>query len=71
MVPPALFVVQYFMPPITVTLTESEACHIRELVQEDREASLAAIRFFPNGIPEFHEVMAELDSGILEKFKDA
>ena len=62
------------MPEITVTLTETEACHIRELIEEDKVASEAAPRYFPNSSPEvkrFHEIMVELDNGLLEKFKDA
>jgi hypothetical protein len=58
------------MPEITITLTETEACHIRELVQEDQQVNERATRFFPNDC-DFNKVMAELDTGILEKLKDA
>jgi len=63
------------MPPITVTLTETEACHIRELIEKDKEASAAAIRLFATRERTldfgFHELMVGLDDGLLEKFKDA
>jgi hypothetical protein len=58
------------MPPVTVTLTETEACHVRELIQEDRETSITAIRLFPED-RDFHEALLELDEGLLEKLKDA
>lgn len=58
------------MPPITITLTESEATHVRELIEVDKEGSTRAISLFPDG-KWYHEVMVELDEGILKKFKDA
>jgi hypothetical protein len=61
------------MPPITVTLTETEACHIRELVKEDRQGRETALRHFPNTdevVKDFHRTIAGLDDGLLEKFKD-
>lgn len=57
------------MPPVVVILTESEATHVKELVQQDRDGSVAAARFFPEA-KFIHDVMAELDEGILKKFAD-
>jgi len=57
------------MPPITITLTESEATHVRELIEHDKESSECAVTLFPES-KWYNEVMIELDAGILEKFKD-
>ncbi len=58
------------MPPITITLTESEATHVRELIEHDKGTSELALKVFPDS-KWYNEIMIELDAGILEKFKDA
>lgn len=58
----------------TLTLTETEACHVRELIQEDKDGNARALQRYPNADPvvkDFHRIMVELDEGLLEKFKDA
>jgi len=60
------------MPTITITLTETEACHIRELIQEDKESlkNWSHTYVIPDTL-DFHKLIIELDEGLLEKFKDA
>ena len=60
------------MPPITVTLTETEACHIRDLIRKDKDGlkDWSHTYVIPDFL-DFHKVIIELDEGLLEKFKDA
>jgi len=60
------------MPPITITLTETEACHIRELIQRDKDSLKRWSRSYvlPEGCNSY-KLVIELDEGLLEKFKDA
>ena len=60
------------MPSITVTLTETEACHIRDLIQRDKESLY--VWSHTHVLPEWcdsHKTVIELDESLLEKFKEA
>jgi len=69
----ALFRVYNFcMPPVTITLTEMEACHVRELIEKDRDdlKELSHRYVLPEWL-DSHKGIIELDEGLLVKFKDA
>jgi hypothetical protein len=60
------------MSSITITLTETEACHVRELVKQHKES--LKIWSHTYVIPEWcnsYKTVIALDESILEKFKDA
>ena len=60
------------MPPITITLTEMEACHVRELIEKDRDDLKDwSHRYVLPDFLDFHKLIIELDEGLLTKFKDA
>jgi hypothetical protein len=60
------------MPSITLTLTETEACHIRDLIRANKESLYIWSHTYV--IPEWcdsHKTVMKLDESLLEKFKDA
>jgi len=60
------------MPPITVTLTETEAGHIRELCEEDHKTCEFGLKFNTNpDIRGFYEAIDTVNQSIIEKVKDA
>jgi hypothetical protein len=60
------------MPAITVTLTETEVTHIREMLQEDLETAKWGIEHLPSSDPyDLYRIIKELDEGIIQKLDEA
>ena len=60
------------MPPITITLTEAEAAHVRKIIQNHKDALWEWSHTYV--LPEWcnsHKAVIALDEGLLVKFKDA
>jgi hypothetical protein len=58
------------MPSVTITLTETEAQHVRELIRRDKDSLREWSHTYV--IPEWcdsHKLVIKLDEGLLRKFE--